>query len=75
MNFIKSGRYIDIFLCQNMRNNKSKHSGEVSCSACNAFFIYRKRDAKCVIQQIFPCIFIYNTFICDFKENIEKVKR
>ena len=29
--------YIDIFLCQNMHNNKNKHSGRVSCSACNAF--------------------------------------
>ena len=26
-----------IFLCQNMCNNKNKHSGGVSCSACNAF--------------------------------------
>ena len=35
VDLIKSGRYIDIFLCQNMRNNKNKHSGGVSCSACN----------------------------------------
>ena len=26
-----------IFLCQNMCYNKNKHSGGVSCSACNAF--------------------------------------
>ena len=25
------------FFCQNMCNNKNKHSGGVSCSACNAF--------------------------------------
>ena len=25
------------FLCQNMCNNKNKHSGGISCSACNAF--------------------------------------
>ena len=30
--------YTDIFLYQNMHNNKNKHSGGVSCSACNAFF-------------------------------------
>ena len=29
---IKSGSYIDIFM-----HNKNKHSGGVSCSACNAF--------------------------------------
>ena len=28
------------FLCQNMHNNKNKHSGGVSCSACNTFFLY-----------------------------------
>ena len=42
MNLIISGRYIDIFLCQYMRNNKNKHSGGVSCSACNSIYIYRK---------------------------------
>ena len=43
MDLIKSGSYIDIFLCQNMCNNKIKHSGRVSCSACNAF-IYLPLD-------------------------------
>ena len=40
-NWIKSGSYIVYwyFLCQNMRNNKNKHSGEVSCCACNAFIL------------------------------------
>ena len=28
-----------IFLCQNMCNNKNKHSGGVSCTACNAFIL------------------------------------
>ena len=37
MDLIKSGRYIDIFLYQNMHNNKNKQCGGVSCSACNAF--------------------------------------
>ena len=39
MDLIKSGRYMynDILLCQNMHSNKNKHSGGVSCSACNAF--------------------------------------
>ena len=39
MDLIRSGRYIDIFLCQNMYNNKKKYSGGVSCSACNAFIM------------------------------------
>ena len=38
MDLIKSGRYIDIFLCQNMRNNKNKHNGGVSCSASMQHF-------------------------------------
>ena len=29
-----------IFLSQNMRNNKNKHSGGISSSACNAFIVY-----------------------------------
>ena len=37
VDLIKSGRYIDILLCQNMRNNKNKHSSGVSCSASKAF--------------------------------------
>ena len=36
MDLIKSGKYIDILLCQNMLNNKNKYSGGVSCSSCNA---------------------------------------
>ena len=39
MDLIKSGRYIDIFLCQNMRN-KNKHRGGVSYHACNAFLAH-----------------------------------
>ena len=52
MDFIKSGRYIDIlFSYQNMRKNKKKtkkkqkkkkkkkHSGGVSCSGCNAILL------------------------------------
>ena len=34
----------DIFLCQNMCNNKNKHSGGVSCSACNAFIGFVMRQ-------------------------------
>ena len=37
MDLIKSGTYIDIFLLILLRNNKIKHSGGVSCSACTAF--------------------------------------
>ena len=39
VDLIKFGRYkyIDICLCQNISNNKNKHSGGISCSACNAF--------------------------------------
>ena len=33
VDLIKSGSYIDIFLCQKMCKNKNKHSGGVSCSA------------------------------------------
>ena len=36
----KSGRYIDTFLYQNMRNSKNKHSGGVSCSSYNAFILF-----------------------------------
>ena len=41
MDLIKSGSYIDIFSCQNMCNNKSKHSGGVSCSAYVGFVMSR----------------------------------
>ena len=47
MDLIKSGRYIDIFLRQNMCNNKNKHSGGVSCGACNAFIGFVMWWLKC----------------------------
>ena len=34
------------FLCQNMRNNKNKHSGGVSCCACNAFITLVHKTMK-----------------------------
>ena len=40
---MKSGRYIDTFVCQNMRNYKNKHSGGVSC-ACNAIVYSFKKE-------------------------------
>ena len=54
MDLIKSGSYIGIFLCQNMCNNKNKHSGAVSCSACNAFIhLGSVQLVSCYSQQNF----------------------
>ena len=42
MDLIKSGTYmyIDIFMPKHVQQQKNKHSGRVSCSACNAFKFY-----------------------------------
>ena len=40
-------------LCQDMRNNKNKHSGGVSCSACNAFFFLFHRTYYCRVMSLF----------------------
>ena len=41
-----------IFLCRNMRNNKNKHSGGISCSACKAFInTCRKKFNVCVLNK------------------------
>ena len=32
-----------------MRNNKNKHSGGVSCSACNAFIAIMSASFECII--------------------------
>ena len=42
VDLIKPGNYIDIFNAKIMCNNKNKHNGGVSCSACNAFILIVK---------------------------------
>ena len=52
---MKSGRYMDIFSCQNMRNNKNKHSGRVSCSACDAFFYLSNFVSLSLFTEVSRC--------------------
>ena len=65
MDLFQSGSYIDIFLCQNMCNNKNKHSGGVSCSACNAFIGF-------VMGQLFVWVFLLFQTVYAYSEGTDK---
>ena len=56
-----------IFICQNMRNKKTKYSGGVSYSACNAFISYRRLiQVQCIGVSYSLSLIVYLSLILMF---------